>query len=81
MNQRYTVPEVAARLLSSHERVLRLIRAGELRAINTGTGSKRPRWIVDAEDLKAFEGRRANAGRVVKAVRPQPRSAVPNYFA
>jgi hypothetical protein len=62
---------------------LRLIRAGELRAINTGTGTRRPRWIVDQTDLDEFERRRANNPAVLKIeARPRRRTAgVPNYFA
>ncbi len=40
---RFTIAEVADRLRCSHERVLRLVRAGRIRAINTGAGTKRPR--------------------------------------
>ena len=82
VRRRLLVPEVSAHLRCGTERVLRLIRAGELRAINVGTGSKRPRWVIDAADLEEFERKRANAPAVVKIEsRRQRREQVPNYFA
>jgi hypothetical protein len=58
-----------------------LIRAGEIRAINTGTGSKRPRWVVDQTDLEEFERRRANAPALLKLeTRRRKLAAIPNYF-
>ena len=55
-----TTREVASRLRCSHERVFRLIRAGRLRALNAGTGTRRPRWIIDVVDLERFENGAAN---------------------
>jgi len=79
--RRLLVAEVADRLRCCCERVLRLIRAGELRAINTGTGARRPRWIVTESDLEDFENRRANAPAALKLERaPRRRQAIPNYF-
>jgi excisionase family DNA binding protein len=82
MSDRLLIPEVAKRLRSSKERVLRLIRAGQLRAINTGTGDLRPRWVVRVEDLDEFENKRANAPATLKLERaPRRRQAgVPNYY-
>jgi excisionase family DNA binding protein len=78
---RLTVAEVAARLRASKERVLRLIAAGKLRALNTGLGEKRPRWIVLQRDLEAFEAGRFNiAATTPQAPRRRP-AAVPSYFA
>jgi hypothetical protein len=51
MSNRLTINEVAQRLRSSRRRALALIEMGALRAINAGTGRKRPRWIVDEADL------------------------------
>jgi len=79
---RLTVREVAVRLRRSCESILRLIAAGHLRAINTGLGAKKPRWIVDLADLEEFERRRANAPAPTKIMPPrQKRAAVPNYLS
>ena len=80
---RLTVPETAERLRCCRERVLRLIRSGRLRAINTATGNRRPRWIVDEADLERFEKANANAPAVIPMSTPrrQRGQTVPNYFA
>jgi excisionase family DNA binding protein len=80
MSNRLTIPEVAHRLRSSPRSVLALIQAGRLRAINVGTGAKRPRWIVDQDDLERFENGRANAPSPVER-QQRRRSELPNYYA
>ena len=57
------VPEVAKTLRTNENKVLGLIRSGELPAINlaqSATG-KRPRWRIAAEDLTAFLASRRTA--------------------
>jgi excisionase family DNA binding protein len=66
-SRRLLIPEVADRLRCSTERVLRLIRAGNLTAINTGTGKRRPRWVVDETALTEFERRRSNSVSAVSS--------------
>jgi len=58
--------------------VLRWINSGELRATNLGDG-KRPRWMVDEEDLEAFKAARRNTP-AVKAQRRTKRPKVTEYF-
>ncbi len=60
LKQKVTPPELAAIWGVGPAKVLRLIRSGELRAINLATrGCKRPRYAVDLEDVAAFERARA----------------------
>jgi excisionase family DNA binding protein len=40
------------------DRILRLIHAGELRAVNVSLGRK-PRYLIDRDDVTDFENRRA----------------------
>jgi hypothetical protein len=57
------VPEVAKTLRTNENKVLGLIRSGELPAINlaqSATG-KRPRWRIAADDLNAFLASRRTA--------------------
>ncbi|HMC65763.1 MAG TPA: hypothetical protein VKI65_12560 [Gemmataceae bacterium] len=79
--RRLLVDEVSERLRCPKERVLRLIRAGLLRGINAGLGTKRPRYVVDAADLEAFERVRATAPAAVeKKIKRRQQESVPNYF-
>ena len=55
----YTPPQVAKMLHISREKVLTVIRSGELVAADlASTGSSRPRYRVDQRDLDAFLMRR-----------------------
>jgi hypothetical protein len=56
----YTPADLCDRWRCSHSHVLNLIRAGELVAINIGTGG-RSRYVVSAESLDDFE-----SGRTVR---------------
>lgn len=58
---RLTPPEIAETLAVARAKVLAWIRSGELRAINVATSIKgRPRYVVFADDLAAFERSRSN---------------------
>ncbi len=57
-----TTPELARRFRVSEDKVRGWIARGELAAINTATAlCGKPRWVVTAESLAAFEQRRAGA--------------------
>jgi hypothetical protein len=57
-----TPPEVSRRYRVKPEKIVLLIRAGVLRAIDTAKpGSRRPRFRVPVEALAEFEQRRAVA--------------------
>ncbi len=58
MSPRLTPPELAKVLRVDVHAVLRWIANGELRAVNVGSGRKRPRWRIAAEDVAAFEAAR-----------------------
>jgi len=65
-----TPPELARRWGISPDKVLTWIRSGELRAIDTSaTRGGRPRYLIDLQDIQAFEARRA----VQRPVRVQRR--------
>lgn len=55
-----TPPQIAEAYGCDVEKIHEWIRSGELRAINAATKlGQRPRYLVDLEDLKAFEDARA----------------------
>jgi excisionase family DNA binding protein len=57
-----TVRDVARRYRCSPDKVRRWIAAGELKAVNTADAlCGRPRWVVPADALAAFERRRSPA--------------------
>ena len=53
----YSLADIAVRWNCCHSTVLNLVRRGDLRAINIGTG-RRSRYVVTAEALDDFEARR-----------------------
>ena len=62
--QKFTPPEIARAWGIDRQKVWKWILAGELGAMNAATpGSTRPRYLVDRDDLAAFEAART--------VRPQ----------
>lgn len=63
--QKLTPPQYAKQLGVSTSKILDWIHSGELRAINVGNGNLRPRFLIDIEDISAFENRRS--------VCPQPK--------
>ena len=57
--RKFTPPQVAEMWGVSPEKVITWIRNGELRAINAATRpDSRPRYLIDVEDLAAFEQKR-----------------------
>lgn len=75
-----TVAEVAARYRVGQDKVRGWIRSGELAAINTATVlCGRPRWVVTADALAAFERRRAGGAPQTKA-RRRKRSQLVDYY-
>lgn len=79
----FPVRAVAATIRQSPDTVLRLIRAGRLRATNAGLSDKRPRWIVAESDLEDFLRQRQNLpSETPKAKRVRvKKSKIPNYFS
>ena len=80
--RKLTPPQLARRLGVGPDKVLNWIRTGELRAINAATKPNgRPRYLIDIEDLRAFENRRAVTPRCVAAKRTKTSSSdVAKYF-
>jgi excisionase family DNA binding protein len=58
MTRRLTPPELACILRVDVHTVLDWIRSGQLRAVNVGSGRKRPRWRIDPADVTVFEASR-----------------------
>jgi len=55
-----TVRDVARRYRVGEDKIRRWINSGSLKAINTAAAlCGRPRWVVPADSLAAFERRRA----------------------
>lgn len=53
----YLTPSDAAEILNlSIITVRRLIRDGELKAVNVSLGAKRPTYMIQEEDLESFAG-------------------------
>lgn len=67
--RKVTPPELAARWGVSPDKIVYWIRAGELRAIDASLlrGRGRPRYLIDEDDIEAFE-----AARLVAPPLPQP---------
>jgi hypothetical protein len=79
--RRLTVGEAAERIRRPRAAVLALIRTKQLRAINVGLGSVRPRWVIDEADLEGWEVARANRPAAVVTTRRRVRmNGVPNYL-
>lgn len=68
MAEKLTPPKLARRWGVTAEKVLNLIRAGELRAIDISSGTLRSRFLIDEDDIAEFERRRAT--RPLPDVRP-----------
>lgn len=68
--RKLTPPEVARLWGITGDKVIRFIRAGELRAINAASPgrNRRPRYLIDVDDLADFE-RRREAGPAPKPLR------------
>ncbi len=79
--EKLTPPELARRWGIKPEKVLAWIRSGELRAINAATQqSGRPRYLIDPDEVEAFEQRRAVVERPAVTRRRRRRRDVPRYF-
>lgn len=80
-----TPPELAALWGVSPAKVLRLIRTGELRAINLATSlGHRPRYAIDVADVAAFELSRTvvpegNVAKTIRQRRHEP-NTTKDYF-
>jgi excisionase family DNA binding protein len=75
-----TVRDVARRFRVGEDKVRRWISRGELRAINTAMAlCGRPRWVIPADALVAFEGRRAG-GPPPKPARRRKRTAIVDFY-
>lgn len=74
--QKVTPPQIAKAWGIKKEKVIAWIRSGELKAINVATNANgaRPRFLVDVEDLAAFELRR----QVVPPSKPVKRKKRPS---
>ncbi|MBP87005.1 MAG: DNA-binding protein [Planctomycetaceae bacterium] len=58
--KKLTPPQVAKMLGVNCDKVLGWIRRGELRAVNVAANPNgRPRYRIDADDLRAFENQRS----------------------
>ncbi len=58
--KKVTVPRYAEECGVSPDKILAFIRSGELRAINFATKrGGRPRYLIDRDDIEAFEASRA----------------------
>jgi Helix-turn-helix domain len=79
MNKKITPPELAKQWGISPEKVLVWITSGELRAIDASTHrGQRPRYLIDVDDLAAFERSRAVTPPPVSTPRRR-RPNVPQY--
>ena len=58
MSPRLTPAELAKALRVDVHSVLAWIKTGQLRAVNVGSGRKRPRWRIDPADVAVFEAAR-----------------------
>jgi len=79
--RKLTPPQVAAMWGISADKIIRWILAGELRAIDASTRQGgRPRYLIDVDDLAAFERRRAVLLQPSPtAARRRKRENIPQY--
>ena len=75
-----TVKAVAARLETTDDHVLSLIRSGRLRAVNIGRGVKKPRWRIPPDALHEFMRGRA-APRSGERKRRKKGARVTEFFS
>jgi excisionase family DNA binding protein len=76
-----TVSDIAARYRVSPDKVRAWIASGELRAVNTGAAlCGRPRWVIPADALAAFEQRRAG-GPAPKTTKRRKRTCEVDFYA
>lgn len=78
----FTPPEVARQLGVKPSKIIGFITREELRAIDVSErGSKRPRWRVSPDDLKAFLASRSNQKPAAPvARRRRARAPLVDYF-
>jgi hypothetical protein len=70
--EKFTPPQLARQWGISPDKVLAWIRSGELRAVKISTNrGSRPRYLIDAKEIEAFEARRS-AQRLRSGDPPQP---------
>ncbi len=78
---KWTPPEIARRWGISPEKVVGWIRSGELKAMNAATRiGGRPRYLIDARDLEAFELRRSVAPKQPVRRQQHSSSGVTSYY-
>ncbi len=58
-----TPPQLASTWGVTPEKILNLIRSGDLRAVNISSGKRRARYLIDEADIAEFETRRATRPR------------------
>ena len=76
----FTVADVARRYRVGEDKVRAWIARGELAAVNTATAlCGRPRWVIPAEALPAFERRRASTPPPKPARRRRQSAAIDFY--
>jgi excisionase family DNA binding protein len=75
-----TAEEVAKHLRVTAEQVRCLIRRGQLKAMNVGTGSKRPLYRITAEALHEFLSARFQDGPAVRLNRVKRHPPTPDRF-
>jgi excisionase family DNA binding protein len=75
-----TVADIAKRYRVGADKVRKWIAKGELPAINTATAlCGRPRWVIPADALAAFEARRAG-GPVPKPAKRRKKTPMIDYY-
>lgn len=76
-----TPPQLARRYGVSPDKILMMIRAGYLEAIDIASpGSSRPRWLIDERDIEAFEERRKLYVQPKQRIRRNRNTNVTEYF-
>jgi hypothetical protein len=74
----WTVPELARQMRVNQNKVLRLIRSGELAAYNiAATTASRPKWRITSEAIASFQAARSATSTSGGAVRKAPRMQIP----
>ncbi len=80
-SRKFRPPELAKRYGVEPSKIIAWIRSGELRAVNIATRpTGRPRYIIDEEDVVAFEERREARPPVKTERRPRRQTGTREFF-
>ena len=79
MSQTYTTAEAAKLLKCGSQKIRDLINHGHLEAVNTSMGDTRPRWVITAQAIEAFQQSRQT--KPLQKIRKKPPTPTREWLA